>query len=127
MFEQDWIMRQIREISKMIAHVMLNAEVQSTVAELPQEERDLADDLINKMKSGKVQEAVNEVNSLADSNTRSNLIIGLEFYTSLSDMEEDFLEANGYSLVKARRDFKIFAEKFGMKQMTDLYFGNSDE
>ena len=127
MFEQDWIMRQIREISKMIAHVMLNAEVQSTVAELPQEERDLADDLINKMKSGKVQEAVNEVNSLADSNTRSNLMIGLEFYTSLSDMEEDFLEANGYSLVKARRDFKIFAEKFGMKQMTDLYFGNSDE
>ena len=127
MFEQDWIMRQIREISKMIAHVMLNAEVQSTVAELPQEERDLADDLINKMKSGKVQEAVNEVNSLADSNTRSNLMIGLEFYTSLSDMEEDFLEANGYSLVKTRRDFKIFAEKFGMKQMTDLYFGNSDE
>jgi len=127
MFEQDWIMRQIREISKMIAHVMLNAEVQSTVAELPQEERDLADDLINKMKSGKVQEAVNEVNSLADSNTRSNLMIGLEFYTRLSDMEEDFLEANGYSLVKARRDFKIFAEKFGMKQMTDLYFGNSDE
>jgi len=127
MFEQDWIMRQIREISKMIAHVMLNAEVQSTVAELPQEERDLADDLINKMKSGKVQEAVNEVNSLADSNTRSNLMIGLEFYTSLSDMDEDFLEAGGYSLVKARRDFKIFAEKFGMKQMTDLYFGNSDE
>ena len=127
MFEQDWIMRQIREISKMIAHVMLNAEVQSTVAELPQEERDLADDLINKMKSGKVQEAVNEVNSLADSNTRSNLMIGLEFYTRLSDMDEDFLEANGYSLVKARRDFKIFAEKFGMKQMTDLYFGNSDE
>ena len=127
MFEQDWIMRQIREISKMIAHVMLNAEVQSTVAELPQEERELADDLINKMKSGKVQEAVDEVNRLADDNTRENLLIGLEFYTSLSDMEEDFLEASGYSLVKARRDFKIFAEKFGMKQMTDLYFGNDDE
>ena len=120
-------MRQIREISKMIAHVMLNAEVQSTVAELPQEERDLADDLINKMKSGKVQEAVNEVNSLADNNTKNNLIIGLEFYSHLSDMDEDFLEANEYNLVRARKDFEVFAEKFGMQQMTSLYFGNNNE
>ena len=87
----------------------------------------MAERKLDRVIPGKVQEAVNEVNSLADSNTRSNLMIGLEFYTSLSDMEEDFLEAGGYSLVKARRDFKIFAEKFGMKQMTDLYFGNSDE
>ena len=127
MFEQDWIMRQIREISKMIAHVMLNAEVQSTVAELPQEERDLADDLINKMKSGKVQEAVDAVNRLADNNTKNNLIIGLEFYSHLSDMDEDFLEANEYNLVRARKDFEVFAEKFGMQQMTSLYFGNNNE
>ena len=127
MFEQDWIMRQIHEMAKMIAHVMLNAEVCSTVAELPQEERDLADDLINRMKSGNVQEAVDAVNRLADNNTKNNLIIGLEFYSHLSDMDENFLESNAYSLVKARADFKAFADKFGLNQMTDLYFGSDSE
>jgi hypothetical protein len=123
MFEQDWILRQIHEMTKIIAHVMFNSEVSSTVAELPQEKRDLADDLINRLKSGKVQEAVGDVNRLADDSSRDNLILGLEFYSSLSDMDEDFLEANGYSLFRARKDFEVFAEKFGVQQMTELYFG----
>ena len=123
MFEQDWILRQIHEMTKIIAHVMFNSEVSSTVAELPQEKRDLADDLINRLKSGIVQEAVGDVNRLADDSSRDNLILGLEFYSSLSDMDEDFLEANGYSLFRARKDFEVFAEKFGVQQMTELYFG----
>ena len=127
MFEQDWIMRQIHEMAKMIAHVMLNAEVCSTVAELPQEERDLADDLINRMKSGNVQEAVDAVNRLADNNTKENLMVGLEFYNQLCELDEDFFVENGYSLVKARTDFKAFADKFGLNQITDLYFGSDSE
>ena len=126
MFEQDWILRQIHEMTKIIAHVMFNSEVSSTVAELPQEKRDLADDLINRLKSGKVQEAVGDVNRLADDSSRDNLILGLEFYSSLSDMDEDFLEANGYSLFRARKDFEVFAEKFGVQQMTELYFGKDE-
>ena len=97
-------MRQIHEMAKMIAHVMLNAEVCSTVAE-----------------------PVDAVNRLADNNTKNNLIIGLEFYSHLSDMDENFLESNAYSLVKARTDFKAFADKFGLNQMTDLYFGSDSE
>ena len=120
-------MRQIHEMAKMIAHVMLNAEVCSTVAELPQEERDLADDLINRMKSGNVQEAVDAVNRLADNNTKENLMVGLEFYNQLCELDEDFFVENGYSLVKARTDFKAFADKFGLNQITDLYFGSDSE
>ena len=124
MFEQDWIMRQIHEMSKVIARVMLNAEVQSTVAELPQEKRDLADDLISRLKCGRVRETVDEVNRLADDNSRDNLIIGLEFYSALSELDEDILEAEGYSLTDAQNDFEVFAGKFGLQQMTDLYSGN---
>ncbi len=127
MFEQDWIMRQIHDMTKIIAKVVFGANVSSIAAKLPQAEREIADDLIDKMKNGKVQEAVNDVERLSDNNTHHNLLIGLEFYSHLSVMDECFLEDNAYSLIKAKKDFERFAEKFGMQQMTSLYFGNNAE
>ena len=56
-----------------------------------------------------------------------NLMVGLEFYNQLCELDEDFFIENGYSLVKAREDFESFAEKFGLEQMTELYFGKEEE
>lgn len=126
MFEQDWILRQIKEITKVVAHIVFGAEVHSSALMLQQQEKEKADDLIDKLKLGRIQEAVDAVYVLSENNTKENLLIGLEFYAQLSDMEEEFLIENGYSLVKAKNDFMSFAERFGMEQMTQLYFGKDE-
>lgn len=127
MFEQDYIMRQIKEITAIIAKVVFGAKVEQSFYMLQEVERQKAYALIEQMRNGEPLEAVRELDELSDNNTKENLMIGLEFYAQLSDTDEDFLAEKGYSLVRAREDFRRFTEKFGMQQMTELYFGNENE
>lgn len=127
MFEQDYIMRQIKEMTAVIAKVVFGAKTDQSFYMLQEVERQKAFALIEKMRNGEIKDAVDDVNRLADTPTKENLIIGLEFYSQLSDMGDDFLAEKAYSFVSARKDFERFAEKFGMQQMTHLYFGGGDD
>ena len=127
MFEQDYIMRQIKEITAVIAKVMFGAKVDKSFYMLQEVERQKAYALIQQMNNGEPKEAVEELDRLTDNNTKENLMIGLEFYANLSDMDEDFLAEHGYGLVSARRDFGRFVKKFGLEQMSELYFGSEDD
>lgn len=127
MYEEDFIMRQIREITAVIAKVLFGKKADSMMLMLHQRERQKVEFLADKVKDGEIQDAVDELNRLADNNTKENLMVGLEFYNQLCELDEDFFVENGYSLVKAREDFESFAEKFGLEQMTELYFGKKAE
>ncbi|WP_028517749.1 DUF6483 family protein [Ruminococcus flavefaciens] len=127
MYEEDFIMRQIREITAVIAKVVFGKKADSMTLMLHQRERQKVEYLADKVKDGEIQDAVEELDRLADNNTKENLMIGLEFYAQLSDMDEEYFINSGYSFGKMRDDFKRFAKKFGMEQMTELYFGKDDE
>ena len=127
MYEEDFIMRQIREITAVIAKVLFGKKADSMTLMLHQRERQKVEYLADKVKDGEIQDAVDELNRLADNNTKENLMVGLEFYNQLCELDEDFFIENGYSLVKAREDFESFAEKFSLEQMTELYFGKEEE
>lgn len=127
MYEEDFIMRQIREITAVIAKVLFGKKADSMTLMLHQRERQKVEYLADKVKDGEIQDAVDELNRFADNNTKENLMVGLEFYNQLCELDEDFFIENGYSLVKAREDFESFAEKFGLEQMTELYFGKEEE
>jgi hypothetical protein len=126
MFEQDYIMRQIKEMTAVMAKVLFGAKTDQSFYMLQEVERQKAFALIEKMRNGEIKEAVYDVNNLANKQSKENLMIGLEFYSNLSDMNDDFFAENGYSLVSAREDFRQFAERFGMQQMTELYFGSEN-
>lgn len=127
MFEQDFIMRQIKEMTAVIAKVVFVAKTESMSLMLQLRERQKVEFLVDKMKNGEIQDAVNEVDRLTDNNTKENLMIGLAFYNEFSDISDDALIAAGYSWAKAREDFERFADKFGMQQMTNLYFGDGND
>ncbi|WP_019679910.1 DUF6483 family protein [Ruminococcus flavefaciens] len=127
MFEQDYIMRQIKEITAVIAKVVFGKKVETSFYMLQEVERQKAYALIEQMRNGEPLEAVRELDRLSENNTKENLMIGLEFYTQLSNMDDDFFTANGYTTVMARKDFRRFTKKFGVQDMTDLYFGDGDD
>ena len=127
MFEQDYIMRQIKEITAVIAKVMFNAKVEQSFYMLQEAERQKAYTLIEKLRNGEIKEAVDEMDRLSDNNTKENLMIGLAFYDELSDTDDFTLTESGYSWLQAREAFERFAEKYGMQQMTNLYFGDGND
>lgn len=127
MFEQDYIMRQIKEITAIIAKIMFGVNDRKSFYMLQEVERQKVHALITQVKNGEPKEAVLELDRLTDNNTKENLMIGLEFYAQLSDLDEEYFIKNGYSFGKVRDDFQRFAKKFGMEQMTDLYFGKDDD
>jgi hypothetical protein len=127
MFEQDYIMRQIKEITAVIAKVVFNAKVDKSFETLQEVEKQKAYTLIEQMNNGKIKEAVEELDKLTEENTIENLMIGLSFYSHLSDLDEEQFELAAYTFAQGRSDFERFANKFGWKGVTDLYFGNDDD
>ena len=127
MFEQDYIMRQIKEITAVIAKVVFDAKVEKSFELLQEVEKQKAYTLIEQMNNGQINEAVEELDKLTEENTVDNLMIGLSFYSHLSDLDEEQFELAAYTFAQGRRDFERFANKFGWKGITDLYFGNDDD
>ena len=127
MFEQDYVMRQINEITGIIAKVVFGAKVDKSFEMLQEVERQKVYTLIEQMNKGQIKEAVEELDKLTEENTVENLMIGLSFYSCLSDLDEDRFELAAYTFAQGRRDFERFANKFGWKGVTDLYFGNDDD
>ena len=127
MFEQDYIMRQIKEMTAIIAKIMFGVNDRKSFYMLQEAERQKVYSLVTQVKNGEPKEAVLELDRLTDNNTKENMMIGLEFYAQLSDMDEEYFINSGYSFGNMRDDFENFAKKFGMDQMTELYFGKDDD
>ena len=126
MFEQDYIMRQIKEITAVMAKVLFNAKVEDSFVMLQEAEKQQVFNLVEMTRNGKLKDAVDEVDRLTDNNTKENLMIGLSFYNYLNDIPEYIFTENEYNSARLRRDFRKFVNKFGLSQMTDLYFGEEE-
>lgn len=126
MFEQDYIMRQIKEITAVMAKVLFNAKVEDSFVMLQEAEKQHVFNLVEMTRNGKLKEAVEEVDRLTDNNTKENLMIGLSFYNCLNDIPEYIFTENEYNSARLRKDFRKFVNKFGLSQMTDLYFGEEE-
>lgn len=126
MFEQDYIMRQIKEITAVMAKVLFNAKVEDSFVMLQEAEKQQVFALVQMTKNGKLKDAVEEVDRLTDNNTKENLMIGLSFYNCLNDIPEYIFIENEYNSARLRKDFRKFVNKFGLSQMTDLYFGEEE-
>ena len=127
MFEQDYIMRQIKEITAVMAKVLFNAKVEDSFVMLQEAENQQVFNLVEMTRNGKLKDAVEEVDRLTDNNTKENLMIGLSFYNYLNDIPEYIFTENEYNSARLRRDFRKFVNKYGLSQMTDLYFGNDND
>ena len=127
MFEQDYIMRQIKEITAVMAKVLFNANVEDSFAMLQEAERQKVFTLVEMTRNGKLKDAVEEIDRLSENNNKENLMIGLSFYDHLSEIDEAVFVENGYNSARLRRDFRKFVNKYGLSQMTDLYFGNDND
>lgn len=123
MFEQDYIMRMIKELVRTILKLLFNINTDSPTAELLEnkEEKALLENLLDMVDEGCINEAENQLDDILDSCESSSLMIALLFYSYLNDKTDEFLEANDYRREKIRQGMESIADRYGLSNIVSIF------
>lgn len=121
MYEQDYVMRLIREAIKFLAKVFLNVKNDDEVYydllfenKNPQTDY-LHNELLELIQLGKINEAENLLYEKLDTSNKRHLGLALDFYNRLNDLNDDFLEENNFSREEIADGLKDITKKFGLE------------
>ena len=124
MFEQDYIMRQIQQILKVLVKVLFNIDDKSPSLALIQdiETKETVGDLLRKIDGGNINEAENQLSEMTDNTTMNNLLAGIIFYSYLNEKDDDYLESHDFSREEVEDGIKYLLSKYGLQDMSDIFF-----
>lgn len=124
MFEQDYVMRQIQQLSKALARILFNIDAESPSSFLikDMETRAATDDLLRKIDSGNIHEAEYELSELIENRTMDNLLAGIVFYSYLNQKDDDYLETNDFSRDDVVNGIRHLLLEYGLENMADVFF-----
>lgn len=122
MFEQDYIMRLIKEMVRMVLKVLFNIDADSPTAELLSEaqQREYLEDLLTLVDNGNINEAENKIYDLISNENMENLKIALLFYSYLNSKTNDFLEKNNFNRKEVEEGLQGVISKYGLENLTDF-------
>lgn len=96
-FEQDYVMRLIKEMVRVILKLLFNIDTESPTVDLLEnkEEKETLEKLLDMVDTGKINEAKNRLYDLTGDTDVNSLEVALLFYSYLNDKTDDFLETKG--------------------------------
>lgn len=114
MFEQDYVMRQLKEMIRAIFKMLFGIDEKSLTAELleSQEDSKLLESLLELIDDGIIRDAESLLLYGSIDGSMGSLKTALLFYSCLNDKTDEFLEENGFS----REDIKS-----GIIKLMDRY------
>ena len=122
MYQEDYIIRQIRELGRMIAQYVFRIDTQ-THDELHftnPEKAEQTSELLRKVDRGEIRAAEAELDRMTESRTLDDLLAGIAFYTRIGEKSECFLDDHAYNDVDLKIGLRRFAERFGSKHLAEL-------
>lgn len=123
MFEQDYIMRLIKEIVRMIIKILFNIDTEKPTEELlnEAEKRKELDKLLALVENGNINEAENILYEMSSDRSMEDLKLALIFYSYLNDKSDDFLEKNNFSREEIEDGLKDIISIYGLGNLTDMF------
>ena len=123
MFEQDYVMRFIKEMVRAILKLLFNIDAESPTVELleDKEEKETLENLLDMIDDGKINEAENRLYDLTSDTDKNNLEIALLFYSYLNDKTDDFLEENDFSREEIKLGLENVADRFGLSSIAKMF------
>lgn len=124
MWEQDYIMRQIHQILKILVKVLFNVSDESPSLALIQdvETKEAVGDLLKNIDDGNINQAENEISEMTDNTTKDNLLAGIIFYSYLNEKDDEYLESHDFSREEVEDGVKNLLSKYGLENMSDILF-----
>lgn len=124
MFEQDYVMRLIKEMIRVLLKLFFNMDTQSPDSGLLKDAETKAslERLLDMAEQGRINEAENELYELADGSNMQALEAALLFYSYLNEKDDCFLKDNQYSREEIKTGIRDIALKYGLEtEMLDMF------
>lgn len=117
MYEQDYIMRLIKEMVRAILKLIFHIDSESSIEQMLEdsEEKTTLDALLDLVEEGKINEAENMVFEITEDADYKNLKAAILFYSYLNDRSNDFLQENDFSRDEIR---------YGISSIADIFKSN---
>lgn len=121
-FIQDYIMRIIHEIVRLILKVLFNINEKENLQQIEenQEQAEKYDKLVLLVNKGNINEAENLLYDECDYNDKSSLLIGIQFYNYLNEFDDAYLESHDFNRKEVREGLETLIIKYGYEDLLDL-------
>lgn len=122
-FEQDYVMRLIKEMVRAILKLLFNIDTESPTVELLEnkEEKETLGNLLDMVDAGEINGAENKLYDLINVTDINSLEVALLFYSYLNDKTDDFLEANDFSRDEIKLGMENVADSFGLNSIAKMF------
>ena len=122
-FEQDYVMRLIKEMVRAILKLLFSIDTESPTVELLEnkEEQETLENLLDMVDAGEINEAENRLYDLTSNTDMNSLKIALLFYSYLNDKTDDFLEVNDFSRDEIKLGLENVADSFGISSIAKMF------
>lgn len=126
MFEQDYIMRLIKEMVRAILKLLFQIDTENPITELLEntEKKETLEELLRMIDEGQINEAENRLSDLVDETDKESLKTALLFYSALNEKTDDFLLENNFSRDEIRLGIESVTEKFGVRSLAESFLEN---
>lgn len=123
MFEQDYIMRLIKEMVRTLLKLLFQIDVPSPAADLmeDQETKETLERLLDMVDEGKVDDAENRLYEMLDGQDYQGLEAALLFYSYLNDKDDDFLLEHDFCREEISAGIKNAVSMYGLDNLAELF------
>ena len=123
MFEQDYIMRLIKEMIRAILKLLFHIDTDNPIEELieDKESQNTLEKLLDMVDNGNINEAENQIYDMTSDNSMVNLEVALLFYSYLNDKDDDFLQAHGFCRDEIKSGVTELASRYGLTGMVETF------
>ena len=123
MFEEDYIMSQIREMVRMLLKLLFQMDMEEDSEELLRgtKENEVLRELLEMVDDGRINEAENRVYELCEDGEMANLKVMLLFYDYLNGKSDEYLEECEFSREELKEDMRDLLAGFGLSDMAETF------
>lgn len=123
MFEQDYIMRLIKELVRTLLKLLFHIDTDSPTVELLKkaEQKALLNALLDMVEEGRIDEAENEIYEMTETLDKDSLEIAVLFYSYLNDKSDEFLEENHFSRDEVKQGLKDLISRYGLYGIAETF------
>ena len=126
MFEEDYIMRTIREMVRALLKLLFHIDTESPGEEILEssQEKETYRNLVEMIDSGKINDAENVIYDLVSGKDMGSLKIALLFYLYLNDRPESFLEEHDFSREEVKEGLDNLMTEYQLKSVADIFLSD---
>ena len=123
MFEEDYIMRTIKEMVRALLKFLFGADTDVPTEALLEEKQSRAvwEELKKSIDDGNINEAENALYSFIDAGDKEALKTALLFYSYVNEKEDACLEKNNYTREEIKTGLQDVAARYGLDSLADIF------